>query len=380
MAPEAKLIIRDQAGTKRAELVGDAYAGDHYMGGFWALQSVQEVNGAGLLEWTMDARKDLAQEIQNNWQVEYWRRDRANSIAWYREFDGIYRAREGETRDEPTFIGRAIDAKALLGWRHVLYKTGVANRSTFTSANGETIMKTLVQYNMTSSGTVAASRLRAATQAGAMSGFTITLEADSARGSTVPSWLCAQDNLLETLQKLARVAGGDFDLIKTGAATYEFRFYPGQRGTDRTATISFSTNFDNMVNPRYAYNRLGEKTVIIVGGQGQGPLRTFSDERFGDDWTATNDIEAFVAATNTSSSSALATIGDQKADQFRARETFDFAVRQAGKLYGRDYFLGDLTTAYYAPYNLSIQQQVRKVTISYGRDGAEAIKPEMRTL
>src|SRR5690606_30648784 len=134
----------------------------------------------------------------------------------------------------------------------------------------ETVMKALVTYNATSSGTTADGRIRNV----ATGGLTITVEADGGGGNTV-DWYCAHDHLLETLQKLARIAGGDFDLIKTAATTWDFKFYDGQRGTDRSSSVIFSLDHGNMARPRYQIDRREERTVAIVGGGGEGDDRTF---------------------------------------------------------------------------------------------------------
>ncbi len=376
MAGEAKLIIRSRAGVKKGELIGDATSSGTN-GGYWTAACHRVVNSPGLLTWTMDARNRLVAGLETNDQVELWRRDLELGIAWYPEFDGLYRGIEQETTTgKDTFTGTAIDPKAILGWRHAFYKTAVANRTAFGATAAESIMKLLIQYNLTASGTTGDGRIRNATSAGLVNGLTIAIQADAA-GGTVTAWNCAQDNLLETLQKLALIGGGDFDLVKTGVATYEFRFYPGQRGTDRSATITFSTTYDNMVNPRYTYNRLQEKTVVIVGGMGREQYRDFAIVAGPDHDAATNDIETFVQATNTAAA-GLDAVGNKAANERRAQRLFSFGVRQASKYYARDYYLGDLVRANYL--DLSMVLKVEEAGLSYDGSGAEKIDIRLRTL
>ena len=125
-------------------------------------------------------------------------------------------------------------------------------------------MKTLVSYNAGSSATAGNSRLRTGTISG------LTVEADGANGNTL-DWFCAYDNLLESLQKLAAIAGGDFDLAQTAVGAWQFRWHTGQLGTDRTATAIFALERSNMANPQDQLLRTVEKTACIVGGKGGDP-------------------------------------------------------------------------------------------------------------
>ena len=385
MAGEAKLILRYQDGEQIAELTASASQtiGGRY-GGFWTLGCHQVVNGVGLLTWTMDARSDLAanDELGHNAQIEFWRRDTALGIDWYQEFSGIQRAWE-IARDgaKATYTGYVEDAKTILGWRIAAYYTAVANRTTFSSQPVETIMKNLVKYNLTASGTTGDGRLRDATSGGVVSNFTITVQADAGLGE-VTNWNCAQDNVLATLQKLALLGftGGtpmDFDLIKIADASYEFRTYLNQRGTDRTGDVTFSADFDNMVNPTISYDQRGEKTVAIVGGQGIEAARSFDVSAEGWEYSASgNNIEQFVQATNTPTAGLYA-VGREAMEKYRARKRITFGVRQASKYYGRDYFLGDRVIAY---FDEGIYQKIESATLAYDGDGKETIDIGLREL
>lgn len=249
---EYVLVIRSPAGAKLAEV--DDY---HWLG------YRRVVNDPGVLKFRLDGDNKAVDLLSHNSQVEVRRRVAEHGIAWHVDFYGLFQWPKRQTTEHDVFEAVCPGQLSMLGWRHVAWAAGTANRSKFTGVAAETIMKTLVQYNATSDATVANGRKRE----GAVTG--ISIEADSARG-TVRDWGCAHANLLKTLQELALVGGGDFDLIKTGAQAWEFRFYPGQRGTDRSATVLFSLGYGNMANPTYSYDRTQEATVAIVGGQGEG--------------------------------------------------------------------------------------------------------------
>jgi hypothetical protein len=250
----------------------------------------------------------------------------------------------------------------------VAWKAGTASRSVFTSDPAETIMKTLVSYNAGSAATTGHGRIRTGTITG------ISTAADGADG-TVTDWYCAYDNLLETLQKLARIAGGDFDLVKTGAQAWEFEFYTTRLGTDRSATVIFSLEYDNMSNPRFVTQRLSEATVALVGGQGEGSLRQVVT-RTGANYAAGNDIEIFVDARDAGSTAGLNAKGDTVLEERRAYDQFDFDVLQtAVSLYGKHYFLGDLVTAVNPFTGTALARKINGVTVTVNR-GTEQIAVE----
>jgi hypothetical protein len=201
-------------------------------------------------------------------------------------------------------------------------------------------MKTLVQYNAGASATTANGRIRD----GVIEG--ITVAADGGFGNVISKG-CAYENLLEALQKIAAIGGGDFDLVKTGAATWQFRWYTGQRGTDRTDSVLFALERGNMAAPEYTHDRVDERTVAIVAGQGEESDRAV-EVRTGPDYAADNDIETFVEASDLTTTAGLQSRGDTELEESRARQQFEFAVLQTpGCFYGVHYGLGDLVKAQY---------------------------------
>lgn len=365
MAAEYKLIWRTAAGVKVAEITD-----------FLALSYRKRVNAPGVLGFELNGQHRALALLSDKMQIEVWRRDVANGIGWYLDFVAIYQADEDrKTTDRDVFVAQCPGAMTMLSWRHVGYAANTPNRSTFAGVAAETIMKTLVSTNAGANATTANGRVRTPASLG------ITVETDLGRG-TVRDWNCAWKNVLGELQALAKVAGGDFDLVKTGPATWEFRFYPGQRGVDRTATLTFALGYGNMAEPVYRRQRINEKTVAIVGGQGQEAARLIV-VRTGADYSATNDIEMFVDGRGDGSAAALNASGDQALDEARAREEFDFKILQTpGCLYGKHYciggVLGDLAIARYGTKQAT--QKLMAVTVSLDRSGKETIDVEAESV
>jgi hypothetical protein len=363
-AVEYQVRLRQADGALLAVLAGDAHGGSPDRAGYLALQYRKMVNAPGLLSLTLNAESEAAALLGVNTIVEVWRRDLGQGIPWTRDFTGLVRRRQYRYAERHTLVATCPGPLYLLGTRHVYWPAGTTNRSQFTGAKAETIAKTLVAYNAGAEATVANGRLRE----GAITGLTVT--ADGAGGNTL-DWYCAYDNLLATLQDLAQVGGGDFDLVQGEGAAWEFRWYAGQRGTDRSASVIFALEWGNMAEPVYEDNRLEERNVVAALGQGEGAARSVVIRSEGD-----ADSETTIDARNEASAAGLQARADAALRDRTARQTFTFkALQTPSCLYGRDYFLGDLVTARYG----SVYAATRKivgVTVSLAPDGAETITPE----
>lgn len=359
MAAEYYLLIKTPAGAKAA-VISD----------YHNLAYVKKVNEPGVLHFELDANHPAIPLLDLDGQIEVWRRNPFYGIDWYCDFYALYRPNaKNTTTDHDIFTADCPGQMHWLTRRYVMWIAGTSNRSIFNALPAESIMKLLTSYNVTTNATTANGRVRNGTITG------ISNQADSGAGNILSSWSSAWKNLLSELQDLAKAGELDFDLIKTGDQTWEFRTYPGQRGTDRTATIVFSLDFGNMRDPDYQRNRIDEKTVAVVAGQGDGDERSLAVVT-GVDFSATNDIETFVDARDLSITSSLVARGQAKLDEVRARNQFSFRVIQtAATAYGRDYFLGDLVRARYRDIVKDVK--VQTVSISYERDGAEHVDIEM---
>lgn len=333
---------------------------------FGALSCIRAVNKPGLLSTVLRGDHPAIAFLEHKSHVELWCSDLENGIDPYRYFGGLYLKQKRKTAEEPFFTLSAPGYLWFLTTRINAWYADTASRSKFTSAKGETVMKTLVSYNACSNATVVNGRYRA----GAITGLSI--QADGTNGNTI-DWACANKPLLENLQELALVAGGDFDLVKTGTNTFEFRWYTGQLGTDRTASLTFSMGKANMATPIFEYDRISEKTVAIVGGQGIEDNRTIVI-RTGTDYSASNDTEIFVSATNVNTTGAYNTAGDKKLKETQAFPSFNFKILQTPScLFGRDYFLGDKCKAIDAYNNTEYTVKITEANLNREEDGTQSI-------
>lgn len=365
MAIEYGLILKTQAGLAQKAFQD-----------FLSLSYRKEVNAPGVLQFTVSDEHAIVDLVEQDGQIEVWRWDYANGIDQYCDFYGLMIQEERVQDDnglstvtyscpgQMDFLSRAI----------VAYPAGSVNRSQFTGKSAEEIMGTLVTRNATSSGTTADGRARNVDTWGSY----ISVEAYGSAGNIL-DFACAWANLLEALQDVARVGGRDFTLVKTGAQSWQFRT-DETLGDDRSATVRFAPNLGNMRNPRLLRRRLNEKTVAIVGGQGENADRAIVT-RTGTNYQATyNSKEVFVQATQYTTTAGLQTAGDVRLAELRARDDITWDVIQVpSTLYGKHYFLGDLVTGYYQGVTATKQINAVTVTVQPSRDRVEEISVETVT-
>lgn len=365
MSAEYQLRIIDTSGATQAVITD-----------FLDLSYARVLNQPGLISFRLaDGHPALAYIVSGN-QVEVWRRNYSLGLDWgaSADFIGIIRSARWTTGEITTLTVQAPGIMSLLSWRHVAYRAGTLLRSDFIDDPAETIMKSIVTYNCTSAGTTTDGRVRAATSSGKINGiYTITVQADGGGGTTTTKG-CAWDNVLSALQDVQLGSGGDFDLVKTGVLSFDFRWYLGQRGTDRTSSLFFSLERGNMISPEFIDDRIDERTVAIVGGKGEAQQRSVSVVT-GDDYSTSRDIETFVDATSTDDANGRTTAGREKLKIARAIPSFSFSAIQApNAYYGLHYTLGDKVTALYRGQTFT--QKVQSVSVSFDDRAGESIAVE----
>lgn len=358
--PSYRLDLKSPAGVRFASVTD-----------FEQIACYTGVNVPGSMAVLLDGDHSAISSLEDKSQVELWRRDRENDIDWYMHFGGIYRAQRWDQPAEVIFKLTAQGYLSMLGWRIVAWRANTTDRSRYLSEKAETILKTMVDYNACANATIANGRERE----GAITG--ITIQTDGANGNTL-DWYCAWDNLLTSLHDLSRIAGGDYDLVKTAAQAWQFRWYTGQLGTDRSATVTFSVGRGNMGDPMYIKDRTDEATVCIVGGQGEGDLRMIAIVTGADYHVTTNNIEVFYNGSGNESADGLADAGDTRLDELRARDEFSFVVLQTpASLFGVHYFLGDLVKVVNPFTGVAATKKIVGVTLQLEPSGDEIIDIEI---
>lgn len=342
------------------------------------------VNDIGTYNLEMDGDSSSVDLFEIDGRVEIRRRDidASPTIDWNVDFAGLHRVETRRYNEE----GLSLYNSAGASYEHLLTRRGIAFRKGSAGANksgvGETVMKDYVRENV-GVGATAPPRL--------FDGVTpsFTVEADLVAGS---DWEGERSfrNLLETLRDISETTAIDFEVVSTGAVSYEFRARPFPLGDDRTtvgldsttglngagnAPVVFSLDFGNMQRPDYTLNRMSEATAVIVLGQGiEGDREIIERTNLAINVSPLNRFEAFQDGSQDEALAALQDIGDAALDKLQARETFNFqTVQIPGLLYGRDYFVGDTVTARFK--DIERNKQILGVTISVqeGREDIDVI-------
>jgi hypothetical protein len=376
MAVEYEVAIRNEEGIEQYRLTGSGHYGN-VSGGFLRLEYTKEINNVGLLTFEVDASHTLVGEIGLDWQVEVRRRNLSRGLDWYTDFGGLWRAQRRTTDREGrrTWIGYCPGYLHLLTRAHILYPADTLNRTRFSNEQAETIAKMLVTHNASVTATTAFSATPKRDRNQDQWATLITVEADNAEGNSF-DYRCARMNLLRALQEVSTLGDGDFDLIRIDDREWEFRWYDGQRGIDRTNELVFSMAYGNMENPDLFQDYIEYPTVAIVAGQGQEEARQIEIRTASDHESFLRASEAYVDARSYETAAGLQAHGDLwLAEQRVNRVVLNFdPVQTEAYNYGIQYQLGDVFTARYE--EVEAVKQLTKVTIvvSPDSDQPETIK------
>lgn len=373
MTTAYRLDIFDLTGALRAQLTGStATDRDGRNAGFRSLAYTKRVNAPGLLQFVLRGDHELLQDIEDKWVVEVHRKP--EQAEWYRDFVALYRQPEYTfTQAASTFVGICQGLLGILGWEEIAYPADIANRTRFINQPAETIAKSTVLYNRGAGALVSNGRKADAVYPG------LSIQTDEASGNNL-DYFCFGKNVLEGLQEIANIGGGDFDLERTGATTTEFQWFPGQRGIDKTANVIFSIERHNMAQIAYREKRLQEATLAYVWGQGDKDNRDCVVVT-SPDYSAGNHhaITVIAADIEKGQLDALQRRGEQKLRELRSGAEFGFrAVQQPGSEYGVDYDVGDLVTAVNPFSGVPGSQKVMAATVSF-EETREGITPEFAT-
>lgn len=375
MSGQYKLVVRERggngagtyAGRKKAESVN-----------FLSLAYTKRVNSPDLIRFTANP-DDCAwvDDLMVDDQIEVWRKNDALDLDWYRDAAGFVQDWVQRDGPPPRSTVTAFGYLSYLERRIVAYKAGQEGYSMVTNVRAETAMKNLVKYNI---GSLAGDALRVTSGVVDNSKAYSVVPTASAGGGNLVTVGFAWDNLLDTLRMLSRIGGGDFDLYPANTGQLTFEFYAGQRGTDRTATVFFSSTLGNVAEAEYEERWSEAKLRAIVGGPNNGTARSTqvvdSSEYTTDE---TTHREVFVDARS-AESTALSAPGTNALDKAQVAREYRFKVLQTpacayGVHYAVSGVMGDLVTVRVGA--ASDTQKVVGVTVSYEPGKAEQIDVEL---
>jgi len=353
-----QVVLKDVAGATAARFVLSAE------GGVESLTAMNRVNCVGAFSLLLPKAADesvatfLARMalFELDGQVELWRRDAANGVDWYLVHEGLVRGRRFYVT-APTAMVCEITGRGYtdLLTRRII-EAAAGSDGAVKSGAAETVIKEFVDE-------------QAGPSAGTRALTGLSVEADSAKGNTV-NISAPYKGLYETCRDVAAVGGGDFAIVGVGDALFEFRWYNGQLGTDRTATVRFSYELGNMATPEVALLRQDEVSAVLVAGQGEGSARVteWRTDATRIALSTWNRIERYMDARDVGAQAGLQARGDAALEDGTPRNALSFTPAQLPSCaFDVHYFLGDKVSAAFLGHEAT--KRVMQATYSVNAQG-----------
>lgn len=323
-----------------------------------------QVNQPAQVTFVLAGDHEMAKTIVPGWRCDVWRLLETNE--WRKEVVSFVESSDWQFTDRPEISFTAAGALSMLSKRIVAYFANVDNRSKFEAVSPETIAITLLNYNIGASATVANGRM-----VNGANGL-ISIPVSQNRGTPL-DWFCHWENLLTTLQKLAKAGSFDFDLAPAGNQ-FVFVYYPNQMGIDRTATTVFSLERGNVANIHDTLSVSESANIVIVGGKGEDSDRQVKVVQQ-NLIHGLFDAEVFLEATDAETEDGLITRGNQELEELSAISKFEFEILQsADSKWNINYFLGDLVSVV-SPLRVDrLTAKIDSATVTFESDGSETIR------
>ena len=216
----------------------------------------------------------------------------------------------------------------------------------------------------------------------------ITVAGDVSAGGASITKAFAYRNVLTVLQELADIAKENgvylaFDVVRTAPATFQFRTYAGQRGTNHSRTSGdprlVGKQYGNLAEASFGTFHSDERNWVCVAGQGEGDARTrvyrWNYPRMGASrW---NRREYFKDSRDDATTALLEADGDAALNEFRPRQVLTGRLHDTyGMMYGVHYQFGDILTAEAFGYNVDCH--VSSVSVKVDQNGGEQIDVRLR--
>jgi hypothetical protein len=198
----------------------------------------------------------------------------------------------------------------------------------------------------------------------------------------------AYRNVLTVLQELADVANENgvylvFDVVRTAPATFQFRTYAGQRGTDHSRTSGdprlVGKQYGNLDEAAFGTFHSDERNWVLVAGKGEEDARMtvqrYNTARIGSSkW---NRREYFKDSRDNDTTAALEADGDEVLNDYKPKQILTGRLLDtSGMQFGIHYQFGDIVTAQAFGYNVDCH--ISSVRVKVDQDNGEQIDVRLR--
>jgi len=344
MAPRYQIQLKDTAGAQVALF-------DH----FKELNFTHRVNSPSTITLKLDGNDERVNLFTPDSIIEVLRSDLARGLDWYTEIAGFHRKPDDsiEENSEANFLSTAVGYLDLIRRRGIAWYKGTPQAEK--AGTGEALIKEFVHENAGTGATTGAGRLGY----GVTQGLSVQTNLE---GGLAWQGERAYRNLLEIIQEIGLATGVYFDVVSTGAATFEFRTYTGQRGIDRrqydlvnglnpagNPPVIFSVEHGSLGDITYSLDRISEANAIFVLGEGARDARFIWEEIDVDAINASpwNRVEIFRDASNEGTEfEKLQSLGQAVLQEMKAEEILSTrkVLQLENLLYGLHYYWGDYVT------------------------------------
>jgi hypothetical protein len=347
-------------------------ANPYILDGMIGLNYTKVVNDVGTATITVPGDHPAVTGLALDDELEIWRQDlhpAANTPPSI-DFRGLYRGFTRRTManglelvdlfffHETEILRRMVNA----------YPSGQFAVTVWNGVPVETAMAAIVYNNSsgrTTDLTAGATRVTAATSK------VLGVDADLA-GINVADYANPYRNVLTALQELASVANAIFMVWKPTAATTMWGVYVKKETlfSDRRNTVIFQLERGNLREPALDQRTMGETTVAMVGGAGDGAGRTVRTRTSAGRDVNRNNYEGFVDARHLTTTAALDAYGDGVLNDRTARPMLTFTPVQTPDCnYGEHYFWGEVVTVRYG--GQSYVHRIVQVSVQYSAAGEQ---------
>ena len=335
---------------------------------FQCTRVVNGVGGYALVlggeEGTMKDMIELRDLFALDTILEVWREDEEAGIDRYCEARFLHQdLRIWRDANGWHFMSVGVGYNDLLARTHVQAPAQTAQ--SIKSGYAESVLKAFVDQE---AGAGAGSRART----------DLSIEADGGGGTYLRNVNGFNTNLLALCQHIARIGGGDFDVVGDEYGTAELRWYDGQLGSDRRASVLFASEYNNLRFPSWMMRNTGVVNSVLVYGRGEGADRTRAlvEDAASIALSKWNRREVGRDARDVdeeNETEQLEQRGQELIEKNRYAETIDYQIVQtAGWMYGQHYYLGDLVSV--RPLDVTYDRKIESVTITQNEGEPEIVE------
>lgn len=201
------------------------------------------------------------------------------------------------------------------------------------------------------------------------------------------------DNLYDVIHAICSERNIGFKIYINDNRQFVFTLYSGtDRSYDQTEVpyVTFSPNFENIINSNYVESKQSLKTITLVGGQGEGSTRIYTSVSSSND-TGLNRRELYTDARDISNEQDGVVLTDAEYKQLlvqRGREKLSECVESTsfeGQTettimfrYGEDFFNGDVVQIA-NEYGHETKARILEVVMAEDSDGSSTY-PTFKTI